>query len=156
MKNILLLVMLGFTLEAKADALSTLISMSNGTNSLCHIPTVYGVPFKNPLCNIGTVDRYQSEYSRIRWNESTAFKDYCIDITDEDWRIYPGFQAIKCGRYLFDFSPADYVVNVMKLPKPVGFRFNWRVWLGNKDAQGNILPGSRYGGAGYEGKVIVQ
>jgi hypothetical protein len=99
---------------------------------------------------------YRSDYDLIQWNKRGKQDEYCIDITDENWNVFPGFQAVKCGKNMANFSPADYVKNVMKLDKPVGLRFNWRVWSGNKDAQGNILPGSAYGGPGYEGKVIVQ
>lgn len=99
---------------------------------------------------------YKSGYDLIQWPERKGHMSYCIDITDENWNIYPGFQAVKCGSMMANFSPADYVKNVMKLDKPVGFRFNWRVWSGSKDLQGNVLPGASYGGLGYEGKVIVQ
>ncbi|MFI3136922.1 MAG: hypothetical protein QX197_09105 [Methylococcaceae bacterium] len=92
--------------------------------------------------------RYQSDYQNISWVASND-SDYCLDITDEKWVIYPGFQALQCGKGFQQFSPANYVRDVMRSSLPNGFKFNWRVW--SRNAQGKTT----YGGNGFEGKVVV-
>lgn len=95
-----------------------------------------------------TDGKYESTYQNISWVRSSD-SEYCLDITDEKWVIYPGLQALQCGRGFGQFSPANYVRDVMHSSLPNGFKFNWRVW--SRNAQGKTT----YGGAGYEGKVVV-
>ncbi|NOT83410.1 MAG: hypothetical protein HOP02_01235 [Methylococcaceae bacterium] len=91
---------------------------------------------------------YQSTYQNISW-VTHSDTEYCLDITDEKWVIYPGFQALQCGKNFGQFSPTNYVRDVMLTSLPNGFKFNWRVW--SRNAQGKTT----YGGAGYEGRLTV-
>ena len=97
---------------------------------------------------------YRSDYQLIQWNKRGDNNRYCIDITDEHWNIYPGFQAIKCDDQLANFSPIDYVRNVLHTELPKGVTFYWRVWSAHKDDKG-AQSNDHYGGPGYEGKVVV-
>lgn len=97
---------------------------------------------------------FQSAYKLIQWEPRFNNNFYCIDITDENWNIYPGFQAIRCEENMSSFSPIDYVRNVYHTELPSGFTFYWRVWSAFKDAKGTIFD-DHYGGSGYEGKVVV-
>ncbi|NOT83177.1 MAG: hypothetical protein HOP02_00020 [Methylococcaceae bacterium] len=103
-----------------------------------------------PLTGLKVVQlgRYQSDYQNVSWVASND-SEYCLDITDEKWAIYPGFQALQCGKGFGQFSPANYVRDVMRTSLPNGFKFNWRVW--SRNSQGKTT----YGGNGYEGKVVV-
>lgn len=94
---------------------------------------------------------YISTYNLIQWLsiDGSTNNDYCLDIADENWNIYPGLQAIKCGKDIANFSPRDYVTNVMQGTLPIGFKFNWRVW--SKTSKGETF----YGGQGFEGTVTV-
>jgi hypothetical protein len=105
---------------------------------------------KNPNVTYQFGD-YISTYNLIQWLsiDGSISNDYCLDIADENWNIYPGLQAIKCGKDIANFSPRDYVTNVMQGTLPIGFKFNWRVW--SKTSKGETF----YGGQGFEGTVIV-
>lgn len=87
---------------------------------------------------------YESTYERIRWGERAGGPDYCLDICDEQWNVYEGFRAVECGRDFHSWSPKDYVNNVLGVPDPTGLKFRWRIWS----------PGG-YGGAGFEGEIVV-
>ncbi len=93
--------------------------------------------------NINTY-AYQSTYDLIQWEQRGDDKKYCIDITDENFNIYPGLQAVACGDDMYEFSPRYYVQYVLKGSLPEGTTFFWRVWSQNG-----------YGGNGFEGKVTV-
>ena len=93
---------------------------------------------------------YQSSYDLIQWEQrADNDKRYCIDITDENWNVYPDFQAVACGDHMYEFSPRYYVENILKLPKPEGVTFHWRVWSESADGH------AEYGGNGFEGKVTI-
>lgn len=94
-------------------------------------------------------DRYQSMYEAVLWNKDQVDTEYCIDITDENWNIYPGFQAIACGKNMLSFYPSKYVKEVMHTTLPHGFQFNWRLWYKRTDGT------TFYGGYGREGTVVV-
>ena len=87
---------------------------------------------------------YESTYDRIAWEQRGNDTNYCLDITDENWRIYPGYRALVCGENLYSFSPRDYVRGILGYDLPDGVRFNWRIW-----------SPSGYGQPGFEGTVIV-
>jgi len=38
-------------------------------------------------------DNYQSTYELVQWDSRETDSFYCIDICDENWNIYDGFQA---------------------------------------------------------------
>ncbi len=99
------------------------------------------------ICLKSTVFAYQSSYDNIQWDQRENDTLYCIDITDENWNVFPGFQAIKCAEDMYNFSPSQYVRDVLKIPDDhllSGLTFYWRVWS----------PGG-YGGNGFEGVVTV-
>jgi len=87
---------------------------------------------------------YNSSYDLIQWEPRGGDKEYCIDITDDKFNIYPGFQAIACGKNMYEFSPRRYVEEILKISIPNGLNFYWRVW-----------SPTGYGGNGFEGKVTV-
>lgn len=91
------------------------------------------------------VSVYQSTYSLIRWTQRGTDTDYCIDICDKDWNIYPDLQAIQCGK-LRTWSPKNFLNN-LGIPDGTakGFKFYWRVWSPNG-----------YGGSGFEGSVVCE
>lgn len=102
-----------------------------------------------PMTGYKVSNQARSSYSNIQWNSKGAGADYCIDIVDEHMNIYPGFQAIRCGKDMTSFSPIEYVQNTLHINLPNGFTFYWRVW--------SLYKGrDSYGGDGYEGKVVVQ
>lgn len=91
---------------------------------------------------------YQSTYDLVRWGSRGDDTFYCIDLCDENWNIYAGFQGLRCGENLYSWSPKNFIENVVDLlgiraSSLSGFKFNWRVW-----SQGG------YGGDGFEGSVI--
>jgi hypothetical protein len=89
---------------------------------------------------------YNSTYNLIQWEARGNDTSYCIDLTDGNWNIYPDFQAIACGEYLYEFSPDAFVQERYNLSAEqlIGLTFYWRVW-----------SASGYGGNGFEGKVTV-
>lgn len=91
----------------------------------------------------GGLSAYQSTYDEIQWEPRGGDTEYCIDITDENWNVYPGLQAIACGD-IYSFSPRSYVQEQYGIELPDGFTFYWRVWS----------PGG-YGDNGFEGVVRV-
>lgn len=97
---------------------------------------------------------YQSNYNIVQWDFAGNNNAYCIDITDENGNVYPGFRAIRCGENMLNFSPIDYVHSVLHIELPSGLTFWWKVWSAHKDEKG-VQSNDRYGGPGYEGKVVV-
>jgi len=88
---------------------------------------------------------YESTYQHIAWQQRGNDSQYCLDLTDENWQVYPGFAPLLCGDNLHDFSPQAYVNEVTQgQDLPDGFVFKWRIW-----------SASGYGGEGFEGKVVV-
>ncbi|MBF0467853.1 MAG: DUF1566 domain-containing protein [Desulfamplus sp.] len=90
---------------------------------------------------------YQSTYDLVRWGKRGNDTFYCIDICDENWNVYAGLRAIKCGDGLYSWSPGNFVDDVTRFlgtrsSALSGFKFNWRVW-----SKGG------YGGDGFEGSV---
>jgi len=88
---------------------------------------------------------YESSYERIAWQQRGNDQYYCLDITDNNWQIYPGFGPLLCGDDLYEFLPQAYVrqaTNGQDLPD--GFSFRWRVW-----------SPSGYGSEGFEGRIVV-
>ncbi|MBF0235684.1 MAG: hypothetical protein HQK65_22015, partial [Desulfamplus sp.] len=111
--------------------------------------TILSILFILLLTSTGNVyasSSYMSSYSNIQWGNRGEDTFYCIDICDENWNIYLGFQALKCGEDLYSWSPKDYINNILGVPDSalLGFKFNWRIW-----------SNSGYGGEGFEGQVIV-
>lgn len=94
--------------------------------------------------------KYSSTYDAITW-VPIADTYYCLDITDTNYNIFPGFQALQCGGAVdfYAFSPSRYVQNVMQTVLPSGYKFGWRIW--QRAANGDI----HYGGKDYEGLVTV-
>lgn len=86
---------------------------------------------------------YQSSYDLIQWDQRDSDTYYCIDITDTDWRVYEGLQALQCGENLYEFSPRAFVES-LGIALPQGFAFRWRVW-----------SQAGYGGHGFEGEIVV-
>ena len=96
-------------------------------------------------CLIFPAQAYYSSYDKIQWDPRwQTGLDYCLDLTDENFRVYEGLQAVVCGKDLYTFSPRDYVVRNYHIELPKGLEFYWRVWSVNG-----------YGGNGFEGKVTV-
>ncbi len=87
---------------------------------------------------------YESTYERIEWEQRGNDSYYCLDITDENWRVYPELRALACGDDLYSFSPQAFVRRIFNTDLPAGSRFNWRVW-----------SPSGYGQPGFEGQVMV-
>jgi hypothetical protein len=93
-----------------------------------------------------SVHAYQSTHESIQWDKRGNDTFYCLDITDENFQIHPWLQALQCGDNFYQFSPRNYLSQVMKRTDLMpGTRFGWRVW-----------SQSGYGGNGYEGVVTVQ
>ena len=96
----------------------------------------------------GSVLAYKSTYDTIQWEPRSKDTSYCIDLTDENWNIFPGFQKIACGENLYKFSPRTYVQDALGLnpdtPEFKGITFWWRV----RSASG-------YGDKGFEGEVTI-
>ena len=86
---------------------------------------------------------YQSHYDLVQWDQRGEDTEYCIDITDTDWKIYTGLQSIQCAEGLHEFSPKAFVEKSNLKLEP-GFTFRWRVW-----------STSGYGGDGFEGEIVV-
>ncbi len=107
-----------------------------------------GICMSSLLSVTGIAMAYQSNYDNVQWEKRGSDTLYCIDITDENWNIYPGYQAIACDEDLYHFSPRLYVQEVLKInlkPEQIkGITFLWRVW-----------SPSGYGGTGFEGKVTI-
>ncbi|MFO7883240.1 MAG: hypothetical protein R6U68_00320 [Desulfobacteraceae bacterium] len=88
---------------------------------------------------------YMSSYEKIQWGMRGEDTFYCIDICDENWNIYDGFQALECRENFYSWFPKQFVNN-LGIPDEAmkGFVFHWRVW-----------SSSGYGGEGFEGRVVV-
>ncbi len=88
---------------------------------------------------------YESTYKTIQWNQRGNDSFYCLDICDEQWNIYSGFQAIYCGENFYSWSPQQYFDELNNTPEVLSSgKFNWRVW-----------SPSGYGGDGFEGSVTI-
>jgi len=90
---------------------------------------------------------YQSTYQLVRWGTRGDDTFYCIDLCDENWDIYTGFQGLQCGEGFYSWSPENFINNLIELLGShssdfSGFKFNWRVW-----------SAGGYGGEGFEGTV---
>jgi hypothetical protein len=106
--------------------------------------TLTGISIATLLAWHSNAFSYQSTYDELQWEPRGQDTQYCLDVTDENWNIYPGLQAIACGENLYRFSPRQYVHDVYHIELAPGFTFYWRVWS----------PGG-YGGNGFEGVVRV-
>jgi len=88
---------------------------------------------------------YISSYEIIQWGTRGNDTFYCLDICDENWKVYAGLQAIECGEGLHSWSPKQFLNELgISDEDVVGLKFNWRVWS----------PGG-YGGEGFEGQVVI-
>ncbi len=92
---------------------------------------------------------YRSDYDQIKWPKYQNDTFYCIDIVDQNDNVYPGLRAIKCGENNYDFSPINYVRDVMHLTLPKGLTFWWKVW--SKNSRGDF----EFHGDKYRGTVVV-
>ncbi len=112
-----------------------------------HRKTFISVCCSLSFCS-GSVLAYQSTYDNIQWEPRGSDTRYCLDLTDENGNIYPGFKEIACGEDLYSFSPRAYVRDEFKLnpddPRFKGITFGWRV-----------RSQSGEGGRGFEGLVTV-
>jgi hypothetical protein len=92
----------------------------------------------------------ESTYESVQWEKRGNATFYCIDITDENGKVHPFLQAVKCGENFYHFSPKEYLVNMRNnglrdtpsLPEDKK-RFGWKVYA--RDAG--------YAGPGYEGII---
>jgi hypothetical protein len=87
---------------------------------------------------------YESSYENIAWSPRGNDAQYCLDITDENGNVYPGYQAFVCVDKMYNFSPKEYINNIFGGDLQDGFTFHWKIW-----------SQSGYGDSGYEGKVVV-
>lgn len=147
-----------YGIGTSSSALATSIVLSGNYLSGYRIPetapqSVAPTPLPTPIpvapstLTPASTLSYQSTYQTISWS-SIASTEYCIDITDENWNIFTGYQGLQCGKGFSSFSPADYV-RTRNLSLQSGYKFNWRVW------SKTIFGTTQYGGQGYEGQVIV-
>lgn len=103
-----------------------------------------GEGFEGEFSLSGNETEHLSTYDLIQWGNRGGDTFYCLDICDENWNVYDGLRALYCGEGFHSWSPKQYLNNVIGIPDPSGLRFRWRVWS----------PGG-YGGAGFEGEVVV-
>ncbi|MEA1973582.1 MAG: hypothetical protein U9N34_09900 [Candidatus Cloacimonadota bacterium] len=110
---------------------------------------VYGsdwTQFNQMLVPIVNQNWYQSTYEMVEWGNRGDDTFYCIDICDQNWNIFEGFQALECGENFHSWSPKQFLNDLGIYDGTIaGFTFNWRVWS----------PGG-YGGNGFEGTVICK
>ncbi len=101
------------------------------------------------------LSNYRSDYDLIQWDKRVSDNEYCIDIMDDNWNFYQGGQALRCGANMANFSPIDFVKNVLHTTLPRGFVFRWKVFSRNANSEGKTIGTPNYGGQGYEGRVVV-
>lgn len=143
-----------YSFDLADGVISGILGFKNSNSAINYYPIftgyIVGKAQQNPL-----YAPYISDYSKLQWNKRQSNKRYCLDIADDNGTLYPGLAPIKCDDNMANFSPSDYVKNVMHGSLPSGFAFRWRVWSSDIDDKGNIVGTPNYAGPGYEGRVIV-